>query len=471
MANTIFRQYDTRWGSKPYPVAKSSFSANGCGCCACAHLVIEKEKYKKYTPESLRPWMIKQGFAIANAGTTHGGITKTLQHYGYKPVLIGEADPMTKAWKELNKKNRMGIILFSGGSKGGVTWTLGGHYVAFTNYKYENNKHYFYMKDSGPRKHDGWFCYETQMKGLVYMMWIVKKEKKATTVSSNQSTKKLEYNKIPENGVWDVVTTAATQIYLKTPVDGIVSSQSKTNTKYLPGMSKKSWEFVTVGRGSKMIKALQKLIGAKQTGIMDKSSVIYLQKFLNKKELYDGKIDGIAGSKTVKGWQKWLNKFAKSDSNAEKIAKAAEKLAWPYGTDQKKWSYKTGKPTDLCKSKMKQYMNKTKKIDISDCGYFVSTAVMYSGVLKKYNCLKGFDWEYNSKLPVVHKGAIGNFKLQRGDIIRYKKTNGGQHTMIYLGDGKIAEAGRGARFGVIRKSTKYNGASVKKETLEVLRSK
>lgn len=43
--------------------------------------------------------------------------------------------------------------------------------MAFTDYKIKNGKHYFYMKDSGPRKHDGWYCYETYMKGLVFKVW------------------------------------------------------------------------------------------------------------------------------------------------------------------------------------------------------------------------------------------------------------------------------------------------------------
>ena len=46
MNKTIYKQADSRWGSKPYPTKASSFAGNGCGCCACTHLVIEQEKYK-----------------------------------------------------------------------------------------------------------------------------------------------------------------------------------------------------------------------------------------------------------------------------------------------------------------------------------------------------------------------------------------------------------------------------------------
>ena len=110
MNSALYKQYDSRWGSKPYPTKNSSFSGNGCGCCACTHLIIEQEQYKDLTPEPVRQWMVKQGFAYANQGTTWSGITKTLQHYGYKVVHIGASDPMSKAWTELNKGNRIGII-------------------------------------------------------------------------------------------------------------------------------------------------------------------------------------------------------------------------------------------------------------------------------------------------------------------------------------------------------------------------
>ena len=54
MNKAIYKQADSRWGSKPYPTKGSSFAGNGCGCCACTHLVIEQDKYKNYiTQEKL----------------------------------------------------------------------------------------------------------------------------------------------------------------------------------------------------------------------------------------------------------------------------------------------------------------------------------------------------------------------------------------------------------------------------------
>ena len=113
MNKTLFKQADSRWGSKPYPSKGSSFAGNGCGCVACTHLIIENQQYKSLTPEPVRQWMVKQGYAVVNQGTRWRGIPATLKHYGYSKVVhIDRDDPMTDAWKELNKGNRIGVILF-----------------------------------------------------------------------------------------------------------------------------------------------------------------------------------------------------------------------------------------------------------------------------------------------------------------------------------------------------------------------
>ena len=142
MNSKIYRQADSRWGSLPYPTKRYSFAGNGCGCCACLHVIIELEKYKNWTPKDLRPYMVQQGFATYGNGTTWAGITKTLQHYGFEVI---NHPTMQHVFNTLEKrKHKLGVILFRGGSKGGVTWTTGGHYVAYTDYKMIGNKHYFY---------------------------------------------------------------------------------------------------------------------------------------------------------------------------------------------------------------------------------------------------------------------------------------------------------------------------------------
>lgn len=176
---TIYRQYDSRWSGKPYPNSKSLFGGNGCGCCAVLHLLLEKNP--SWTPETIRPYMVSKGYAVQGQGTTWGGITETMKHYGLANVVQywDFNTNMTKTIADCNKGGRMGIILFSGGSAGskGTVWTTGGHYVAFTDYKVVGNKHYFYMKDSGARKHDGWFSYEENMRGKVSKVYVCDKPK------------------------------------------------------------------------------------------------------------------------------------------------------------------------------------------------------------------------------------------------------------------------------------------------------
>ena len=192
MNSKIYRQADSRWGSLPYPIKKYSFAGNGCGCCACLHVIIELEKYKNWTPKDLRPYMVQQGFATYGNGTTWSGIQKTLEHYGFD--VINHAT-MTDLWKTLEKrKHRLGVILFRGGTKGGITWTSGGHYVAFVDYKMIGNKHYLYCKDSGGRHHDGWYCYEDTMKGLIPQIWsATTSEDKFTSVNNEPTNYKGKY--------------------------------------------------------------------------------------------------------------------------------------------------------------------------------------------------------------------------------------------------------------------------------------
>lgn len=161
---------------------------------------------------------------------------------------------------------------------------------------------------------------------------------------------------------------------------------------------------------------------------------------------------------------------------ASKIVEKVKAYTHPYGTAEKKWTYSSGSALSAYKTALKTYCGKTSKADQSDCGLFVTTCVRASGVSSTFTCLAGAKDAFPS-VPSTMKIALKGKKipdgtLKAGDIIRYKKTSGSQHTMIYLGDGKIAEAGRKIRFPVIRKDTKkYNASNVKHSTLQVLRAK
>lgn len=113
---------------------------------------------------------------------------------------------------------------------------------------------------------------------------------------------------LKEDGLWGKEVTKYTQKFLGTVVDGVVSNQLNNCKKYMPNMLAVSWEFENIARGgSVMIKALQKLVGAKIDGYAGKDTIKCLQKYLKKKGYYAGAIDSIAGPATVVAWQKYLN--------------------------------------------------------------------------------------------------------------------------------------------------------------------
>lgn len=166
MPGYTFKQYDSRWGRKNYN-GSSTMAAAGCGptACACDIYAINT----KITPWITAKFMKEHGYAIRNNGTAWAGIPACLKHFKMKDV--SEQATMNKAFEKM-KNGFLAVILFRGGTKGGVTWTLGGHYLAATDYKVKNNKHYLYMRDPGGRDHDGWYCYEDKMKGLIAAIWV-----------------------------------------------------------------------------------------------------------------------------------------------------------------------------------------------------------------------------------------------------------------------------------------------------------
>ena len=168
MSFGTYRQYDSRWGSKNYN-GSSSYATAGCGPTSCANILHAINP--TITPVTTGNFMRSKGYAIRNNGTAWNGIPACLKHFGAKDVR--QVDKMADVF-DYCSKGYVGVFLFRAGSRGGVCWTTSGHYVAVTGYKHTNGKHYFRTFDSGGRKHDGWYCYETQMKGLIPRIWLCK---------------------------------------------------------------------------------------------------------------------------------------------------------------------------------------------------------------------------------------------------------------------------------------------------------
>ena len=170
MSFGTYRQYDSRWGKKNYN-GSSTYAAAGCGPTSCANILYAINP--SITPLTTGNFMKAKGYAIRNNGTAWNGIPACLKNFGAKDVR--QVDKMADVFSYC-AKGYVGVFLFRKGTKGGITWTTSGHYIAVTGYKVSNGKHYFRTFDSGSRKHDGWYCYETTMKGLIPRIWLCKVE-------------------------------------------------------------------------------------------------------------------------------------------------------------------------------------------------------------------------------------------------------------------------------------------------------
>lgn len=438
MNTKIFRQYDGPWAKKPYPTRGCTVSGAGCGLVALTHIAIEQDSKKNWTPETLRPYMLKHGYAIAGQGTTWNGMTQTLHYLGYKNVTyITEATPMKDAFAELNKGNRIGIILFYGGyskrykkwyrTPDGTVWTASGHYIMFGSYKYENGKHWFYLKDSGGRKHDGWYSYETSMKGCVGQMWIVER----TGVQTTPAKATTADGKLVVDGIGGTGTVKALQKFLGVTADGIISSQDKNLKKYYPALKSVSFDDKPVG--STTVRMLQKWLGISPDGFLGKTSVTALQKKLGVTA------DGVLGAATMKALQKYLNEHAEAVypklTTVQKIMQACvEQSVWMKNS---KYGWE-GDPT-VAKSKIK-----------ATCVTYVACVLQRLGILKPGEFIwqsgRGYGtgkvYGTNSKMKVTYMGnkTLKSLKnqLKAGDIIllddnKSGKKGSGGHIFILEG--------------------------------------
>lgn len=270
-----------------------------------------------------------------------------------------------------------------------------------------------------------------------------------------------------ETGDFGYVSIANLQRALKRTPTTILDKET------VKALQKKAGTTADGAWGKATSKAVQKMIGTDPDGEFGKKSVIALKKWINH----------INGAE-IKPVEKPVEK--PKASKADKLAAKAKELAWAKGTPTKYYAYKrkTGAPT----SKMKKAMQKrgygdTKdakknRIAFTDCGYCQNT-VIYSALGITTKVLKDNKEPFPtvSGFEVVFKGKkIPSGVLKSGDIIRYKKKSGSQHTLMYLGNNDFAEGGRKVRFFVIKhfdklSKAKFNKANVKHSTLQVLRAK
>lgn len=216
-----FRQYDSRWGRLSYPPGtRSTMASAGCGPTACASIIVNNPKYKNITPRTTRKFMLKGGYVPGGVGTMWSGIDACMKHFGFE---VKRHNDMESFFKEMNKGSRRAVILFGAGSRGGITWTSGGHYVPATMYKKKNGKHYLYTRDPGGRNNDGWHCYETQMKGLIKCIWTCRLKKGYSGT----------FPTMPKRGYFREGDTGTQVKYLQKLLNWAVGTNLKIDGEYL----------------------------------------------------------------------------------------------------------------------------------------------------------------------------------------------------------------------------------------------
>ena len=420
MNKTKYMQTDSRWGGLGYP--KSPYFIRNCGCgeCSIANIIIEISKYKNYTPATIQPYC-KQFADPKGNGTYHSGIPAMMKHYGLTDVK--EHATMKPLWDELAKGNRVAVYLMGsrkGGSKG-IKWTSSGHFVCSVAYKYENGKHYVYVKDSysNSANRNGFIAYEDNMRNAVLKVWSGK-------LPSSDPTPPKPDGKLVVDGIGGLATVNRLQEFLGVAkTDGITIR--KDLQKYVPSL--KAYDY---GNGSPTVKAMQKWLGLSDPdGLWGANTSKALQKKVGVTQ------DGIFGTNSMKALQTYLNTHDKAvyPTPKEKTIIDKELEACKVQAEwMKNFTYKWQENPTIEKSKKK-----------GTCVTYVACVLQRIGVLKSgqyiwINNKKKVEGA-NSKMTVTYpSGTLKSNKanLKKGDIVigGNGKTGAGDGSHIFILTGK-----------------------------------
>lgn len=249
-----FAQYDTRWAKKPYAKLPACMSANGCGPTSAADVIASHPNHNGITPNDTRLWLINHKYVVNGQGTIHDGIPAILKAYGFS---VKQYTKMSEVFEQMAKGKRRAIFLMnSRKAPDGKIWTASGHFVAIKGYKTDGKKHWFYVCDPGQRRRDGWFCYETAMKGCISKTWVAyipshtlyapvlpkrghfTKGDKGAQVKRLQKMLKAAGYKITVDGIYGTETEAAVKAFkIKYKVHGKKKNAGKGVVKRLTKMT------------------------------------------------------------------------------------------------------------------------------------------------------------------------------------------------------------------------------------------
>lgn len=408
-----YRQYDSRWGKKNYN-GSSNYATAACGATSCANILYAINP--SITPLTTGKYMQQHGYAIRNNGTAWAGIPACLKYFGAQDVR--QVDKMADVFK-LCADGYVGVFLFRAGSRGGVTWTTSGHYIAVTGYKVVNGKHYFKTFDSGGRKHDGFFCYETQMRGLIPRIWLCK------VAIPNVSKPTSKYNgEIPK----------------PTLKRGSKGKEVEKLQKFL-NWYHKEWALKVDGDfGSNTARAFiifQSTEGLTTDCIYGKKSNAKVKSYkLTNSTQMNQVTQTTAPVKPKVDDGTYQGTFPTANTNAKIINGLAYRMCYPYGTPQKKYTFKDGKPRDAYAKGIdkafpnhKNWSNKRQRVGAC-CDILPATCLGLVGIkIKKDLKNQLVDMPKMTKqLKSNGHYKASDFKL--GDIVQRGRKDKSGHTYI-----------------------------------------
>lgn len=412
MITKVYLQADSKWGGLSYPSSPCTIGGSGCGEASMANALIGTPKYANETPKTIYKYMKQFGSKIGGQcdGTKRVGIVTALNHYGFRNVVrVGVNEPISKAWKELKKGNRIAILIVAGrGGSQGTLWTTGVHYVCCRKFKTLDNGDYkLWIADSSWRKNSGWFTYRKNLRGAVQEVFVAEYPKYTGKVISYKPS---------------------------TPYSGELPTKSS-------------------GFGSKgtKVKKLQTFLNWCLNAKLKVDGVYGVATFnavCNFAETYGFKnYTGVFGAKLLKK-AKAIVKEHKDDkpketpkkTKADMIADTAASLAWPIGTPAKDYDGQKGEPSPAYK---KAYKKAFGKYPSTGCHCFVGLVLYILG----YGKLP-FDKEWSDIDKWLRKNGFKRIKAKKkngkldpdqfknGDIVRWSKSKDSNHIYILMKRGK-----------------------------------
>ena len=447
MSYITYKQADSRWGRKNYN-GSSTMATAGCGPTSCAMIAYGIDG--KTTPLDTMKYMQKHGFAIRNNGTAWSGIPSCLRACGLTDVQ--EVTTMTKCW-ELMKKGYVGIFLFRNGTRNGIKWTSSGHYIAVTDYKYQNKKHYIYTRDSGGRNHTGWYCYETQMKGLIPKIWLgYNVVDKPVTKPTGKYTGNIPKPTLKKGSTGDQVKYWQSFLnwYCKCSlvVDGKYGSATEVQTKRFQKTEKISPDGI-FGKQSYNKAMVYKATASKPTTPAKPVQTKPAATPVKTKSKYTGAFPDLVVH------------------SGQKIAYTGIALAYPKGTSKSKYTYGKGKATDaFTKAINKVYPKRSswsKQCQAgASCDVGAGTVIRYSGI--DPDIPRGLQ----EQIPHLKKSMrfkktslTKTSQMAAGDVGVYIGKSKGAHIWIGIGNKQIVEANHTAKYFLHVDTDNYTNSNKK----------